>query len=334
MADSSVNSNGNALPYYKEKKPSVHFSDRFTITSSDGSVHYDKEMLKRTMLVHEATFRKQVYELHRLYKTQKELMAQLQRKEFSCSPRYADALQPGSSASQRKEVGTDIRNLIDLNEALPIMDDPEMDACGSGELVPREPNDPSSDSLAIKAAENLVAICNVVVQPASPQVDTLHWFADLATSKENTTLDKDSDDDFEALTLKLQETKSNEYHSTPRATQEDNRHNGPCSAASLLIPKPQRGKGRGRRQRKDFHRDVLPCIASLQKNEVSEDLCALGRPKPVTPSKRGGRNGQQPRARRRVRRVAVAMAVEEAEVSPPPPSPSVALLTWMLMRLA
>ncbi|KAF8776707.1 hypothetical protein HU200_003436 [Digitaria exilis] len=740
MADSSVNSNGNALPYYKEKKPSVHFSDRFTITSSDGSVHYDKEMLKRTMLVHEATFRKQVYELHRLYKTQKELMAQLQRKEFSCSPRYADALQPGSSASQvqlgevkgvcqtatlisghdlkqssidlinesssqysvsgaplrhknvrcqkkflnlqlpadvyadddddveilevrplksspwaigsvlgrnvnlnlehsegsshmekswitdiqahhsspahmlnkpveessmkitdvfgvgipafqnqhytsvsqgvdqflslegklkekyvgkisgsrffaanedirqsnslrqkrnesnssmawypqnsmgssmehyppsastfnhlifappsfnhavnpsrqsnntsyltkshygavetsitkhahssgilmdstptapyhhspkiheapdqklpplhrnlkdidlndapvdtvatweqqsdksmvdiswlckkpvslmksevpssnanghsqtlpnptfyseqrtpmrvpcfplsvasekdstcsptvqydlnigssikseadmelqpqRKEVGTDIRNLIDLNEALPIMDDPEMDACGSGELVPREPNDPSSDSLAIKAAENLVAICNVVVQPASPQVDTLHWFADLATSKENTTLDKDSDDDFEALTLKLQETKSNEYHSTPRATQEDNRHNGPCSAASLLIPKPQRGKGRGRRQRKDFHRDVLPCIASLQKNEVSEDLCALGRPKPVTPSKRGGRNGQQPRARRRVRRVAVAMAVEEAEVSPPPPSPSVA----------
>nr|CAB3466288.1 unnamed protein product [Digitaria exilis] len=500
MADSSVNSNGNALPYYKEKKPSVHFSDRFTITSSDGSVHYDKEMLKRTMLVHEATFRKQVYELHRLYKTQKELMAQLQRKEFSCSPRYADALQPGSSASQlpadvyaeddddddvgilevrpsksspwanesnstmawypqnsmgssmehyppsastfnhlifappsfnhavnpsrqsnntsyftkshygavetsiakhahssgilmdstptapyhhslkiheeapdqklpplhrnlkdidlndapvdtvatweqqsdiswlckkpydlnigssikseadmelqpqRKEVGTDIRNLIDLNEALPIMDDPEMDACGSGELVPREPNDPSSDSLAIKAAENLVAICNVVVQPASPQVDTLHWFADLATSKENTTLDKDSDDDFEALTMKLQETKSNEYHSTPRATQEDNRHNGPCSAASLLIPKPQRGKGRGRRQRKDFHRDVLPCIASLQKNEVSEDLCALGRPKPVTPSKRGGRNGQQPRARRRVRRVAVAMAVEEAEV--------------------
>lgn len=49
MAGSSVNSNGNALPYY-----------RFTITSPNGSVHYDKEMLKRTMLAHEATFRKQV----------------------------------------------------------------------------------------------------------------------------------------------------------------------------------------------------------------------------------------------------------------------------------
>ena len=60
MADSSVNSNFNALPYFKENRPSVHLSDKFTITSSDGSVHYDKEMLKRTMLVHEATFRKQV----------------------------------------------------------------------------------------------------------------------------------------------------------------------------------------------------------------------------------------------------------------------------------
>jgi len=60
MADSSVNSNFNALSYFKENKPSVHLSDKFTITSSDGSVHYDKEMLKRTMLVHEATFRKQV----------------------------------------------------------------------------------------------------------------------------------------------------------------------------------------------------------------------------------------------------------------------------------
>jgi hypothetical protein len=61
MADSSVNSNGNALPYYKENKLNVHLSDKFTITSPNGSVHYDKEMLKRTMLVHEATFRKQVY---------------------------------------------------------------------------------------------------------------------------------------------------------------------------------------------------------------------------------------------------------------------------------
>ncbi|RLN30927.1 uncharacterized protein C2845_PM05G13800 [Panicum miliaceum] len=727
MADSSVNSSGNALPYFKENRPSVHYSDKFTIKSSNGSVHYDKEMIKRTMLVHEATFRKQVYELHRLYKIQKELMAQFQREEFNACPRYADALQPRSSASQvllgdvkqvcqtvtpisghdhkqssidlinesssqysvsgvplrhnnvrtqnkmldlqlpadvyadddddveilevrpskslplvngsilggnvnlniensegswitdmqahhssaahilnkpvekssrmkitdffgvgtsasqnqhyvsqgvnlnllsmegklkekcvgkisfsrffgtnentkqrkddsnasmawykqscsgssmghyppgastfnhlifappsfnhalnppcqsntasyltkshygaaetsiakhalssgismdstpntpyhyslkiheeaqhqklpplhhnlkdidlndapvdtaasweqgteksvadisclskipvslmksevpsgyangnsqilasptlyseskpstgvpafpvsagaekdarcsptlqydlnigpsikcepgmemqpqRKEADIDTRNLIDLNEPLPIMDDAEMDACESGELVPHEPDDPSRDSLAITAAENLVAICNAVVQPISPQPDTLQWFADLATSKENTMFDKDSDDDFEALTLKLQETKSHEYHSTPRASQEDIHDNGHCSAASLLIPKPQRGKGRGRRQRKDFQKDILPCLASLPKHEVSEDLRALGRPKLATPTKRGGRNGQQARGRRRARSVAVSMEVEEtAEVSPQPVSP-------------
>jgi hypothetical protein len=61
MADSSVKSNGNVVPYYEEWKSSLHLSNKFTIVSATGSVHYDKEMLKRTMLVHEATFQKQVY---------------------------------------------------------------------------------------------------------------------------------------------------------------------------------------------------------------------------------------------------------------------------------
>ncbi|KAM0937457.1 hypothetical protein DsansV1_C25g0188681 [Dioscorea sansibarensis] len=47
-----------------------------------GYSEYDKEMLKRTMLEHEAIFRKQVYELHRLYRTQKNLMDELKRKEM------------------------------------------------------------------------------------------------------------------------------------------------------------------------------------------------------------------------------------------------------------
>jgi len=247
-------------------------------------------------------------------------------KDSQCSPTLQYDLNIGPSIKceadmeiqpQCKESDTDIRNLIDLNEALPIIDDPEMDAHESGEIVAHEPNDPSQDSIAIAAAERLVEMWNDSIQPASPQPEILHWFADLAISKDNTVLNKDSDDDFEAATLKLQETKSNEYHSTQRTTQADNRNCGHSSAASVLVSKPQRGRGRGRRQRKDFQKDILPGLASLPKHEVSEDLRALGRSKPTTPAKRG-RNKQQPRRRRRARSEAVAMEVEEAKVSPPP----------------
>lgn len=245
-------------------------------------------------------------------------------KDSRCSPTLLYDLNNGPSIKHEtdmeiqslcKESDTDTRNLIDLNETLPIIDDPEIESHESGEIVPHEPNGPSQDSIAIAAAaETLVEMWNNSDRPAY-QPDILHWFADLAISKDNTLLDKDSDDDFEAATLKLRETKSNEYHSTPRTTQEDNTNFGHCSAASL-VSKPQRGRGRGRRQRKHFQRDILPGLASLPKHEVSEDLRALGRSKLVTPTKRG-RNRQQPRGRRRARSVAVAMEVEESEVSPP-----------------
>ncbi|XP_068635111.1 uncharacterized protein [Aristolochia californica] len=45
-----------------------------------------KEVFKRTILNHEAIFRKQVYELHRLYRVQQRLMNDLRRKELQTQP--------------------------------------------------------------------------------------------------------------------------------------------------------------------------------------------------------------------------------------------------------
>ncbi|KAI4314110.1 hypothetical protein L6164_027046 [Bauhinia variegata] len=59
--------------YYNNYLPSV---------TADACSAYDKDVLKRTMLEHEETFKNQVCELHRLYRIQKHLMDEVKRKEL------------------------------------------------------------------------------------------------------------------------------------------------------------------------------------------------------------------------------------------------------------
>ncbi|XXG48745.1 hypothetical protein AAC387_Pa02g3107 [Persea americana] len=54
----------------------------FMPMAQNGYLECDKEVLKQIILQHEAIFRKQVFELHRLYKIQRDLMNELQRKEL------------------------------------------------------------------------------------------------------------------------------------------------------------------------------------------------------------------------------------------------------------
>ncbi|KAL0916789.1 hypothetical protein M5K25_014328 [Dendrobium thyrsiflorum] len=71
---------GNSWPlFYENKLLNGHLHNGCMFSSLNGYSEYDKEMLKRTMLEHEATFRKQVYELHRLYRIQKDLMEEFQK---------------------------------------------------------------------------------------------------------------------------------------------------------------------------------------------------------------------------------------------------------------
>ncbi|XP_074274671.1 uncharacterized protein LOC141598794 [Silene latifolia] len=50
-------------------------------TITDSPTGFDKEVVKQTMLKHEAIFKEQVYELHRLYRVQRDLMDEVRRKE-------------------------------------------------------------------------------------------------------------------------------------------------------------------------------------------------------------------------------------------------------------
>ncbi|KAI0498038.1 hypothetical protein KFK09_021279 [Dendrobium nobile] len=75
---------GNSWPsFYISKTPSKHLYNGCFPSPSTGHSECDKEILKQTMLEHEAIFRKQVYELHRLYGIQKDLMEEFQKNGLS-----------------------------------------------------------------------------------------------------------------------------------------------------------------------------------------------------------------------------------------------------------
>ncbi|MQL87407.1 hypothetical protein Taro_019945, partial [Colocasia esculenta] len=170
--------------------------------------------------------------------------------------------------------------------------------------------------------------------------DTLHWFADMVTSNGDTpennealkcrrnidqeSSDIDGMDYFEYMTLNLAETIVEEYCFRPMEEEQSEEEAG---VAHLLLTRPRRGQARWRRQRRDFQRDILPGLASLSRQEVTEDMQiiaslmkALGQP-----WKAGGarRNAARSRPRRQARggrrpRTATTSAVAEAPVVPPP----------------
>ncbi|XP_022887544.1 uncharacterized protein LOC111403322 [Olea europaea var. sylvestris] len=65
-------------------------------TVTDGSLGYDKNTLKQKMLEHEAIFKNQVYELHRLYRTQRNMMEEIKKNELC---KHWTVMEPSSSSS-------------------------------------------------------------------------------------------------------------------------------------------------------------------------------------------------------------------------------------------
>ncbi|XP_031286627.1 uncharacterized protein LOC116145325 [Pistacia vera] len=142
------------------------------------------------------------------------------------------------------------------------------------------------------AAEALVAISSSCVPHQADSYshdsgdslsDPLDWFADIASGYKgdvqnevgSVSMDRESVnpehsfpngmDYFELMTLNLTETKVEECCYEPQVFENSKTEN-------IMLKRPRRGQARRGRQRKDFQRDVLPTLASLLKNEVTEDL--------------------------------------------------------------
>ncbi|XP_039069489.1 uncharacterized protein LOC120216040 [Hibiscus syriacus] len=85
MRDLNEDSNSCSWPHYYEDKTltnSQHYNGFFSRADVDVYLGYDKDTLKRIMLKHEAIFKNQVSELHRLYRIQRELMDEFKKKDL------------------------------------------------------------------------------------------------------------------------------------------------------------------------------------------------------------------------------------------------------------
>ncbi|XP_076906368.1 uncharacterized protein LOC143562466 [Bidens hawaiensis] len=135
----------------------------------------------------------------------------------------------------------------------------------------------------------------------------LLWFTEVVNSHET--------DEYEMLTLQLEEVKEQDYMPTPLAPENQE----PEEVAPAC--RPRRGQTRRGRPRRDFQRDILPGITSLSRHEITEDLQIFGGLMKATGhswnlgSRRSGKRvGIQGRRK--------AKAVEAtAARSPPPPLP-------------
>ncbi|CAN4122115.1 unnamed protein product [Withania somnifera] len=99
MKDLNEDSNSCSWPliYGDKTIPNGQYCNGFTSrTITDAYPGYDKEILRQKMLEHEAIFRNQVVELHRLYRIQRDMMDELRRKEMH---KLRSSMEPSCSSS-------------------------------------------------------------------------------------------------------------------------------------------------------------------------------------------------------------------------------------------
>lgn len=221
--------------------------------------------------------------------------------------------------------------------------------------LPQKKSQPSRDELARVAAEAIVAISSsgppVALDESScnpaeaSSVDPLLWFVDIVSTCGNDLENKfdfvlrtedgegieesliEEFDYFEFLTLKLKETKEEDYMPKPLVPENIKFEE---SGTNLLSNTPRRGQSRRGRQRRDFQRDILPGLVSLSRHEVTEDIQTFGGLMRAT----GHPSWQSGLARRNSTRNGCARGRRRAVVSPSPPVVNIPACTPLIQQLS
>ena len=167
--------------------------------------------------------------------------------------------------------------------------------------TPQHKAEHPEDDVMMIAAEAIVAISSTSLHnqfddttncnPSEASVDRLNWFVEIVSScgddieskfdlvlrvrdgEDNEEEEEEGSDYFELMTLKLIETKEEDYMPKPLVPENLKLEE---TGATLLPNRARKGQARRGRQRRDFQRDILPGLASLSRHEVTEDLQTFG----------------------------------------------------------
>ncbi|XP_042022396.1 uncharacterized protein LOC121769724 [Salvia splendens] len=205
-----------------------------------------------------------------------------------------DALQ---TSKQEKEVeGENLKHCIDLNMSLDEEGAPsapslpcaivkiattEIDLEAPAALESEVDALDSSESDKF-AAEAMIAISSSVDEKlVDESFSSLKWFAQVVSSEHVATNQSrtgqveesipDGMDQFEFMTLKLEDSKEEYRHYEPFVLQAPSDDDTGAS----LTRRTRRGQSRRGRQRRDFQRDILPSLVTLSRLQVTEDFQAF-----------------------------------------------------------
>ncbi|KAJ1389819.1 hypothetical protein SESBI_37939 [Sesbania bispinosa] len=205
---------------------------------------------------------------------------------------------PSASTKKRAEIDLEAPAVLEEEEEDTVPEDKQLETSLASPQGPQDTVEQPQDEVMRNAAEAIVVLSSlsfdqvdvVINSPSeSPMVDPLSWFVDIVSScKDNldhkcdAPREKDGEDNeecsyegldyFESMTLKLTETKEEDYMPKPLVPE-----NFKVEETTTLLPtRTRKGPARRGRQRRDFQRDILPGLASLSRHEVTEDLQTFG----------------------------------------------------------